>query len=52
VLYRPELGPSLDSLLLVLGLSAVLLALVGWLWSGRIELTAPPEQQHEAEEHA
>jgi hypothetical protein len=52
VLYQPELGPSLDSSLLVLALSAVLLALVGWLWSGRIELTAPPEQQHEAEEHA
>jgi hypothetical protein len=52
VLYRPELGPSIDSLLVVLALSAVLLALVAWLWSGRIVLNAPPEQQREAEEHA
>jgi hypothetical protein len=52
VLYQPELAPSLGSLLLVLALSAVLLALVSALWSGRIELHAPPRQQREAEEHA
>jgi hypothetical protein len=52
VLYRPELGPSLDALLLALALSAVLVVLVYLLWSGRIELEAPPEQQREAEKHA
>jgi len=52
VLYQPELGPSLGALLLALGLSAVLLALVYVLWSGRIDWSAPREQQREAEEHA
>jgi hypothetical protein len=52
VLYQPEPGPSLDALLLALALSAVLLALVRLLWSGRIEWAAPREQQHEAEERA
>jgi hypothetical protein len=52
VLYQPEPGPSLNALLLALALSAVLLALVYLLWSGRIEWAAPREQQHEAEEHA
>jgi hypothetical protein len=52
VLYQPELGPSLDVLLITGSLSAALLVLVYLLWSGRIELNAPPEQQREAEEHA
>jgi hypothetical protein len=52
VLYQPELGPSLNALLLTVALSAVLLALVYLLWVGRIEWDAPPEQQREAEEHA
>jgi hypothetical protein len=52
VLYQPELGPSLDALVLALALSAVLLVLVYVLWSGRIEFNAPAEQQREAEEHA
>jgi hypothetical protein len=52
VLYQPELGPSLDALLLALALSGGLAALVYLLWSGRIEWNAPPEQQREAEEHA
>lgn len=52
VLYQPEPGPSLDALLLALALSAVLLALVRLLWSGRIEWAAPREQQREAEERA
>jgi hypothetical protein len=51
VLYQPELGPSANALLVVLAVSVVLLALVYWLWSGRIEVTAPAEQQREAEEH-
>jgi hypothetical protein len=52
VLYQPELGPSLDALLVALGASAVLGGLVYLLWSGRIDLDAPAEQQREAEEHA
>jgi hypothetical protein len=52
VLYEPELGPSLEALLVAGVLSFALLALVYFLWSGRIDLHAPPEQQREAEEHA
>ncbi len=52
VLYQPELGPSLDALLIAGALSIILLVLVYFLWSGRIEVNAPPDQQREAEEHA
>jgi hypothetical protein len=52
VLYQPELGPSLSTLLVALAASALLLALVYVVWSDRIELGASPEQQREAEEHA
>ena len=52
VLYQPELGPSMEALLVALALSVVLLGLVYVLWSGRIEVHAPREQQREAEEHA
>jgi hypothetical protein len=50
VLYQPELGPSAAALLVSLAVSAGLAVLVYALWSGRVELTAPPEQQREAEE--
>ena len=52
VLYQPELGPSWGALLLALALSAALAVLVYVLWSGRIEVDAPAEQQREAEKHA
>ena len=52
VLYQPELGPSLQSFVAVLALSVVLLALVAWTWSGRLELSASAEQQREAEQNA
>jgi hypothetical protein len=52
VLYRPELGPSVQVMLVALALSGALGALVYFLWSGRIEVAASPEQQREAEEHA
>jgi hypothetical protein len=52
VLYQPKLGPSWGVLLLALALSAALAVLVYVLWSGRIELDAPAEQQREAEKHA
>ena len=52
VLYQPEIGPSLDALLIALAVSAALVMLVYLLWFGRIELNAPPEQQREAEEQS
>lgn len=52
VMYQPEIGPSKEAMVAALGVSIVLLAAVYLLWSGRIETTAPAEQQHEAEEHA
>jgi hypothetical protein len=52
VLYQPELGPSSEVLLVALAVSVVLGILVYVLWSGRIELNAPREQQREAEENA
>jgi len=52
VLYQPEIGPSRNALLVVLLLSAALVLPVYLLWSGRIELQAPAEQQREAEEHS
>ena len=52
VLYQPEIGPSLEALLATVALAVALLVLVYWLWSDRIEVEAPREQQREAEEHA
>jgi hypothetical protein len=52
VLYQPELGPSGAALLIALAVSVALLSLVYALWSGRIELAAPGEQQREAEEQS
>ena len=52
VLYQPEFAPSLGALLVALAVSALLLGLVYVVWSGRIQLNAPREQQREAEEHA
>ena len=52
VLYRPELGPSPDALLVSGAVTAVLVVVVSALWAGRIEVRAPPEQQREAEHNA
>jgi hypothetical protein len=52
VLYQPEIGPSIDALLVTLAGTAALTVLVYVLWSDRIELKAPAEQQREAEEHS
>jgi hypothetical protein len=52
LLYQPELAPSGEALVVALVLSGLLLVLVYVLWAGRIERSAPPEQQREAEEHA
>ncbi|HEV3477866.1 MAG TPA: hypothetical protein VG144_00295 [Gaiellaceae bacterium] len=52
VLYQPELAPSGRTLLIALLVCGVLLALAYALWAGRVEVTAPPEQQREAEEQS
>jgi hypothetical protein len=49
VLYRPELGPSATALLVSLVVALALLGAVYLLWSSRIGLRAPAEQQREAE---
>jgi hypothetical protein len=51
VLYQPEIGPSAGALLLTVGAAVALLVPVYFLWAGRIGLSAPREQQREAEEH-
>jgi hypothetical protein len=52
VLYQPEIGPSLEALLATVALAVALLVLIFWLWSDRVDMEAPREQQREAEEHA
>jgi hypothetical protein len=52
VLYQPELGPSAAALMVTLGVTIALTVLVYLLWSDRIEVKAPAEQQREAEEHS
>lgn len=52
VLYQPEIGPSTAALLVTLAVTAALTVLVYVLWSDRIEVKAPAEQQREAEEHS
>jgi hypothetical protein len=52
VLFQPEIGPSPEALLGTLAISAALLGFVYWLWSDRLQLEAPRDQQREAEEHA
>ena len=52
VLYQPEIGPSPEALLVALAVSVGLVVPVYFLWSGRIEVRAPAEQQREAEEQA
>jgi hypothetical protein len=52
VLYQPEIGPSRGTLLVTLAVSVALLVPVYALWAGRVELSAPAEQQREAEEHS
>jgi hypothetical protein len=49
VLYRPEIGPSATAVLASLAVAVALLVLVYLLWSSRIGLRAPAEQQREAE---
>jgi hypothetical protein len=51
ILYQSELAPSAKALLALL-VAAVIVGLLAYLlWWGRIAITAPREQQREAEEH-
>jgi len=52
VLYQPEIAASESALVIALAVSLALVALVYVLWSTRVELRAPPEQQREAEDEA
>jgi hypothetical protein len=49
VLYQPEIGPSPAALLVVLAASAASGLAAYRVWTGRIALHAPAEQQREAE---
>jgi hypothetical protein len=51
-LYRPEVGPAPETLLVALGATLAVLAAVVIVWNDRIDYRAPPEQQREAERHA
>jgi hypothetical protein len=50
VLYQPEIAASPDALLVASVVSVALLVIVYVLWSGRITLHAPAEQQRDAED--
>jgi hypothetical protein len=50
VMYQPEIAPSTEAVLLALGISIALAAVVYLLWSGRVALHAPEDQQREADE--
>jgi hypothetical protein len=52
ILYQPELAPSAEALLVLLAASVTSGLLAYLLWWDRIGITAPREQQREAEEHA
>lgn len=52
VLYQPELGPSAKALLVAVAVSIALAATAYLVWWGRLAVSAPPEQQREAEERS
>jgi hypothetical protein len=51
-LYQPEIAPSPQALLIALAVAVALVVPVYLLWWNRIDLSAPAEQQREAEEHS
>jgi hypothetical protein len=51
VLYRPEIGPSAAALLITGAVALALAAFALVVWSRSIAVSAPAEQQREAEEH-
>ena len=52
ILYQPEVAPSAQTLLVVLVVALVLAGLAYAVWARRLAVTAPREQQREADEHA
>jgi hypothetical protein len=52
ILYQPELAPSAEAMVVVLAACTISGVMVFFLWSGRLALRAPREQQREAGEHA
>jgi hypothetical protein len=52
ILYQPELAPSAEAMVVVLAACTISGVMVFYLWSGRLALRAPREQQREAGEHA
>jgi hypothetical protein len=52
ILYQPEIAPSAQALLVVVVTSLLLAGLAYAAWARRLALTAPREQQLEADEHA
>jgi hypothetical protein len=52
ILYQPELAPSAEALLVLLAAAVIFGVLAYLVWWDRIAITAPREQQREAEEHA
>jgi hypothetical protein len=52
ILYQSELAPSAEGLLALLAAAVIVGLLALLLWWGRIAITAPREQQREAEDHA
>jgi hypothetical protein len=52
ILYQPEVAPSAQTLLVVLVVALVLAGLAYAVWARRLAITAPREQQREADEHA
>ena len=52
ILYQPAVAPSAQTLLVVLVVALVLAGLASAVWGRRLAITAPREQQREADEHA
>jgi hypothetical protein len=52
ILYQSELAPSAEAVLALLAAAVIVGLLALLLWWGRIAITAPREQQREAEDHA
>jgi hypothetical protein len=52
ILYQPELAPSAQALVVLLAATVVFVLSTYLLWWDRIAITAPREQQREAEKHA
>lgn len=52
ILYQPEIGPSVQALVAVVASALTLSVAAGAVWAGRTSLSAPREQQQEADRYA